>query len=193
MARGLFFMKPRKKYQTRNKKIIFSKGPIRRIDCDVRRPDGKVLNRQILEHPGCVVIVPQTEQGRFMLVRQYRYPVKKNLWEFPAGGRDPGESFENAACRELMEEIGMKPGRISRLLEFYPTPGVSAEKMVLFLARDLLPRTANKDEDEEIRVKDFSLQDIGRMISSGRICDGKTIIGYHTVKTRKCRKSNKNE
>ena len=70
-------MKPQKKYQVRNKKIIFSKGPIRLIDCDVRRPDGKVLNRQILEHPGCVVIVPQTKQGRYLLVSSIVNQSKK--------------------------------------------------------------------------------------------------------------------
>ena len=171
----------KREYRVFDKKVIFSKGPIRLVACKVRTPQGKVLSRQILEHPGCVVIVPRMADGKYALVRQYRFPLGKYLWEFPAGGRDSRETFAHAASRELMEEIGMKPGRLKKLLEFYPTPGVSGEKMHLYLAWDLHPQKAKKDEDEEFELGHFSLRDLGRMIARGAIDDGKTVIGYHCI------------
>lgn len=168
----------KKRYRVLKKKIIFSRGPIHLVDCDIHTPHGKVLSRQILEHPGCVVIIPKTKTGKYILVRQYRFPLGKHLWEFPAGGRESGESFPAAAKRELMEEIGMCPGRLKKLTAFYPTPGVSAEKMHLFLAWELLPKIAEKDEDEEFEIGQFTLAQLGRMIARGQIVDGKTLIGF---------------
>jgi len=171
-----------KQYRVFQKKVIFSRGPIRLVDCKVRTPYGKILSRQVLEHPGCVVILPRTDEGKYLLVKQYRFPLEKNLWEFPAGGKDSGETFPQAARRELMEEVGMKPGRLRKLLAFYPTPGVSGERMHVFLATKLRPATAQKDEDEDFEIGTFSLATIGRMICSGEICDGKTLIGYFYLK-----------
>lgn len=167
-----------KRYRVFNKKVIFAKGPIRLVDCKVRTPHGKVLSRQVLAHPGCVVIIPRTAEGKYILVRQYRFPVERRLWEFPAGGREPGETFSGAAQRELAEEIGMKAGKLRKLLHFYPTPGVSGEKMVLYLAWDLLPQSGEKDEDEEFEIRQFSPGEIRRMISGGKIVDGKTVLGF---------------
>ncbi len=181
MEGGPIFYMAKKQYRVFNKKVIFSKGPIRLLDCKVRTPEGKVLSRQILEHPGCVVIVPRTADGKYVLVRQYRFPLGKHLWEFPAGGRELHETFARAAKRELMEEIGMRPGRLKKLLEFYPTPGVSGEKMHLYLAWDLHPQKAEKDEDEEFEIGHFSFRELGQMIARGDIDDGKTVIGYHSV------------
>jgi ADP-ribose pyrophosphatase len=172
-------------YKIVKKKLIFSKGPICLVDCDVRRPDGKVLSRQILEHPGCVVVIPRTQGGRFILVKQYRYPIDKFLWEFPAGGREEGESFPQAAKRELMEEIGMRPRKLRKLAAFYPTPGVSGEKMHMYLASNLTPQSAEKDEDEDFEVREFSLKEIERMIRLRKIVDGKTIVGFFYLKNLK--------
>ena len=171
----------KKQYRVIKKKVIFSKGPIHLVDCDIHTPHGKVLSRQILEHPGCVVIIPKTSSGKYVLVRQYRFPLGKHLWEFPAGGKELNESFAAAAKRELMEEIGMKPGRLKKLMEFYPTPGVSGEKMHLYLAWDLHPEEAEKDEDEEFEIGHFTLKELGQMIGRGQIVDGKTVIGFYSV------------
>ena len=177
----------RKEYKVFQKKVIFSKGPIRLVDCKVRTPQGKVLSRQILEHPGCVVIIPRTDQGKYVLVRQYRFPLEKHLWEFPAGGKESGETFPQAARRELMEEIGMRPGKLKKISEFYPTPGVSGEKMHVFLATKLCPAVAPKDEDEDFELGIFSLPEIGQMIRNGTVVDGKTLIGYFYLKNLKNR------
>ncbi len=175
----------KKQYRVFKKKVIFSKGPIRLVDCKVQTPHGKVLSRQVLEHPGCVVIIPRTDAGNYILVRQYRFPIEKYLWEFPAGGREPGETFSQAAKRELMEEIGMKPGKLKKLLEFYPSPGVSGEKMHVFLAQGLKPAIAQKDEDEDFEFGTFNLREIGRKICRGEIVDGKTLIGFFYLKNTK--------
>ncbi|HOE69019.1 MAG TPA: NUDIX hydrolase [Candidatus Omnitrophota bacterium] len=172
----------KKHHKILERKTLFSKGPIHLLDLKVRTPHGKVLSRQVLKHPGCVVIMPRTKSGKYTLVRQYRFPIMKHLWELPAGGKEAGESFAAAARRELREEIGMAPGRMKKLLEFYPTPGVSGEKMCLYLAWDLRPSIAEKDEDEEFETGQFSLREIGRMIECGEIVDGKTLIGYYCVK-----------
>lgn len=173
----------KKTYKILHKKVIFSRGPIHLVDCKVRTPQGKILSRQVLAHPGCVAIIPRTASGKYVLVRQYRFPLAKYLWEIPAGGREPGESFPAAAKRELTEEIGMRPGRLRKIMDFYPTPGVSGEKMHLFLATELKPATAQRDEDEEFELGEFSLSSIGRMIRQGRIRDGKTIIGFFYLKS----------
>ncbi|MFA5159143.1 MAG: NUDIX hydrolase [Candidatus Omnitrophota bacterium] len=175
----------KKKYRVFEKKVIYSKGPIRLIECKVRTPYGKVLLRQVLEHPGCVVIIPRMDEGKYILVRQYRFPLEKHLWEFPAGGREPGETFAHAARRELMEEIGMEPEKLEKLLEFYPTPGVSGEKMHVFLAWGLKPAVAQKDEDEDFELGTFSLSEISRMIRREEIVDGKTLIGFFYLKKPK--------
>jgi ADP-ribose pyrophosphatase len=172
----------KKKYRVFEKKVIFAKGPIRLVDCKVRTPHGKVLSRQVLEHPGCVVIIPRTDSGKYILVKQYRFPLERYLWEFPAGGKEPGETFPGAATRELMEEIGMRPRKLKKLLEFYPTPGVSGEKMHMYLAWNLQPRIAEKDEDEEFEIGIFTLGELERMVADGEISDGKTLIGFHLVK-----------
>jgi len=183
-SRSHFFM-AKKQYHVFKKRVIFSKGPIRLIDCKVRTPQDKVLSRQVLEHPGCVVIIPRTDAGKYVLVWQYRFPLEKYLWEFPAGGREAGESFPQAAKRELMEEIGMRPGKLKKLLAFYPTPGVSGEKMHVFLAWGLEPAVAQKDEDEDFELGTFSLSEIGRMIRRNEIVDGKTLIGFFYLKKPK--------
>jgi len=174
----------KKQYKVFQKKVIFSKGPIRLVDCKVRTPEGKTLSRQVLEHPGCVVIMPRTEDGKYILVRQYRFPLETYLWEFPAGGRELSETFPHAAKRELMEEVGMKPGVLKKILEFYPTPGVSGEKMHVFLASKLSLAVAPKDDDEDFELGVFSLREIGHMIRLGKIVDGKTLIGYFYLKNQ---------
>lgn len=168
----------KKKWIVKKRKVIFSRGPIHLVDCDVRLPDGLKLSRQIIEHPGAVVIIPQVARDRYLLIRQFRFAARDWLWEWPAGGLEKGEELRAAARRELAEETGFSPRRLKLLFSFYPTPGISSEVMYLFLGQMLVPKKAQGDEDERIEVAEFSLDQIGRMIQKGIIQDAKTMLGY---------------
>ena len=167
-----------RKFKTLSKKIVYKKGPITLVDCEVVMPNGIKLSRQILEHPGAVVIIPKLGPDRYVLIRQFRFAAKDWLYEFPAGGIEKGEDVKKAASRELMEEIGYRPGKLKKAVQFYPTPGICAEVMYVYLAENLTPQTAEADEDEDIEIFEVSLDKIGRMIKAGKIKDAKTIIGY---------------
>ena len=168
----------KKKYDVLKRRVIFSKGPIRLVDCEILMPDGRILFRQILEHPGAVVIIPKLGRNRYLLIRQFRFAAQDWLWEFPAGGIEKGESLKRAAARELAEETGLKPKKLKEISRFFPTPGISGEIMYLYLAENLHPAKAQKDEDEVIEVAEFALSEIGRMIQRGAIRDAKTMLGY---------------
>ena len=156
------------------------------VECHLK-VGNQTLIRQSLSHPGCVVIIPQLGPDQFLLVKQYRYAARDWIWEFPAGGIEKGESMAVAAKRELMEECGYAPGRLKKIISFFPTPGISEEKMHLFWAYNLKPAYAEKDPDEEFELKTFSLKQIGKMISQGKIVDGKTVIGYFFMKEKRDR------
>ena len=145
---------------------------------EVELPNGKRTTREVVEHAGAVVVLPIDQSGVVLLVRQYRYPIGKDLLEAPAGGIDPGEAPEQAAQRELQEEIGHKAGRLDGLGEFWTAPGFCTEYMYAYLARDLSPSSLAPDEDEEIVVERHSLDSIRAMIRDGRIVDAKTIAAY---------------
>jgi ADP-ribose pyrophosphatase len=132
------------------------------------------------------VIIPMTDDGRVMLVRQYRVPLGRWAWELPAGSLKPGEDVEKAARRECHEEIGLLPGHLEKLGSFFPTPGYCDEEMNFFLVSALRqPRedddAAQPDEDEDIETKAFSLDELRSMIRSGEIIDLKTVAALTLV------------
>lgn len=179
-------MHPKKKqYRIKKSKTVFRKGPIHLVDYDIQMPSGRKLSRQILEHSGSAVIIPRLSRDQYILIRQFRFATNGWIWEFPAGGIEKGESLRRAASRELREEIGYKPGKLKKLIEFYASPGISNEKMHIFLAENLKPADGIQDEDEEIESRIFRRNEIERMIRSGKIIDGKTILGfYHLLRNR---------
>lgn len=144
---------------------------------DVRLPNGKTAVREYIKHPGAVIMLPLFENGDTMLIRQFRYPVGKVFIELPAGKLDGDEFPEDAVRRELVEEIGFMPGRISPIAEFYPCIGYSTEKMWLYLAEDLVESTVHPDHDEFLDPMRVSLDEACRMAESGEIDDMKTLTG----------------
>jgi ADP-ribose pyrophosphatase len=136
--------------------------------------------REVAEHPGGAVVVPLLDDGTVLLVQQFRYPIKKELLELPAGKLDPGEDPQVCATRELEEETGYSAGSIRKLTAIYTTPGFCNEQLHIYLATGLTksPRGQRLEEGElDLVVKQFSLPEVVNMIERGEIVDGKTICG----------------
>jgi ADP-ribose pyrophosphatase len=149
-------------------------------------PKGHELKAEIVRHPGSVVLVPITSDGKIILVRQYRAPLGRWAWELPAGTLKPGEDPEKAARRECHEEIGLIPGRLEKLGSFYPTPGYCDEEMNFFRASSLREagdedEAAQPDEDEDIETKAFTVAELRALIRSGEIIDLKTVGGLSLI------------
>jgi ADP-ribose pyrophosphatase len=143
-------------------------------------PQGDTFERDIVHHPGAVVVVPLTADERVLLVRQYRAAIDAELLEIPAGKRDvDGEPPEVTAGRELAEEIGRRAGQLDLLARFYNSPGFSDEFTWLYLAQDLteVPYDRQGAEEQEMTVEEVLLADVPGLIASGEIMDAKTIIG----------------
>ena len=143
----------------------------------VIEPDGVETTREVIWHRGSTVVIPHLPDGRFVLVRQYRYAAKQSMWELVAGGLEEGENPIDGARRELLEEANLHAGRLEPRLDFFPSPGILSEKMHLIDAWDLTPGKGQPDEDERIETGIFSLSDLEGMISRREIHDGKTILG----------------
>lgn len=143
-------------------------------------PGGDRFEREIVHHPGAVVVVPVTGEGRAVMVRQYRAAVGDELLEVPAGKRDvDGEPPEETARRELAEEVGRRAGRLELLARFYNSPGFTDEFTWLYLARDLeeVPHDRQGFEEMAMSVEEVDLADVPDLVASGAIRDAKSIIG----------------
>ena len=152
-------------------------------------PKGGELKAEIIRHPGSVVIIPVTDEGEIVLVRQYRPAIGRWAWELPAGSLKAGENIEKAALRECHEEIGLIPSRLERLGAFFPTPGYCDEEMNFYRADGLRTaqdddEAAQPDEDEDIEPKAFSRAAIAQMIAAGEIIDLKTVAGLALLGSR---------
>ncbi len=141
-------------------------------------PDGFEIERAIVHHRGSAVMMPVDEKRRILLVRQYRLPARRFLWELPAGSVDPGEKPLQTARRELVEETGYRAKKWTRLAVFYPSPGFLSEKMTIYLATGLTAGEAKPMEDERIATHWFTAKEIDDMIRTGKILDAKTTIGF---------------
>jgi ADP-ribose pyrophosphatase len=141
-------------------------------------PSGFEIRRAIVHHNGSAVMMAVDDRKRILLVRQYRLPARSSLWELPAGRLDKGETPLRAAKRELAEETGYRAKNWKKLVTFYPSPGYVAEKMTIFLATGLTEGEAEPMDDERIETRWFTDKEMEQGIQSGKIVDGKTMIGY---------------
>jgi len=148
-------------------------------------PDGRTHTVQIVRHSPSVVLIPVEDDGRVVLIRQFRAPLDREIWEFPAGRVDDGESAENAARRECEEEIGRVPHRLERLGAFYPAPGFCDEQLIFFRVSDLRApapdSTRRPDEDENITNQSTSVADARAMLARGEIIDLKTAFALSLI------------
>ena len=144
---------------------------------EVELPNGKTSTREWINHPGAVCCVPILPDGKIALIKQYRYPVQSEMIELPAGKLDPNEEPEECAMRELQEEIGYRPKKLTFLTHIHPAVGFANEKMWLYLAEDLVPSESKLDEDEFLELIPTDFDEALELIWSGEITDVKTIIG----------------
>ena len=151
-----------------------------RIDT-VRKSNGKVTTREIVEHADAVAVVVLDSKDKAILVRQYRKAVGKTLLEVPAGGVDPGEPPITTVRRELQEEIGYLPNKIDKLGGFYSAPGYCTEYLHLYLATYLIPSRLQAEDTDEIEVVRVPLTKIPELIASGEIADAKSVAGLLRV------------
>jgi len=137
--------------------------------------DGPVA-RPAIHHPGAVVVLAEPEPGRVLLVRQWRYPVRRWTLEVPAGTRVPGEPPEASAARELAEEAGYAADRLIEIMRFFPALGVSDEEMIVYRAEGLHEAPGTRDHGELVERHLADRAALRAMALDGRICDGKTLL-----------------
>ena len=140
-------------------------------------PTGVRTTREMITHPGSVVVLPVLPDGRVLLIQQYRYAARQFLWELVAGKMDGGETPEEGAARELKEETGYTAKKLKIFLEFFPTPGFLEEKMYLLLAEGLTPGQATPEDDEKIVAKAYTHKQLDEMLRRKKLRDAKTIAG----------------
>lgn len=171
---------PKKRTRARvlSSEVVY-RGPVFHVTTDhVLEPGGVRTRRDVVRHPGSIVILAVDDRRsppRVLLERQYRHAAGRHTWELPAGSMDPGERELAAAKRELLEETGYRARRWQRALKFFSSPGFLDETMNVYLATGLRPGPAHPEEDEVIQVRFLPLPAAVKMVLRGRIGDGKTI------------------
>jgi ADP-ribose pyrophosphatase len=167
----------KKEVRVLSSEVLF-KGRVITIKRDqIVEPSGIRALREWVEHPGSVVVLPVFPDGRILLIRQYRYAAGQELWELVAGHKEPDEDQLTGAHRELQEEAGYTAKKMTKMFDFFPSPGLLGEIMVVFLAEGLTKGKANPEDDEKISARIVKVKDALAWIRSGKIRDAKTISG----------------
>ncbi len=143
----------------------------------IELPSGRSTIREVVHHPGGVVAVPILDDQRLVLIRQFRYPIKKYILEFPAGKLDSNQSPLDTIKRELEEETGYRAERLTHECSFFTSPGISNEMIHLFIARNLIRVPQRLEEGEHITVEAYTLEECHEKLLKGEIIDGKTLLG----------------
>ena len=166
-----------KKAKVLSSKTVYE-GPIFGIRRDeVIEPSGVRTTREVITHPGSVVVLPVLPDGRILLIQQYRHAAHQYLWELVAGRIDAGESPREAAARELIEETGYRAKSLRVFLYMFPTPGFLEEKMYILLAKGLTAGEAEPEEDEKIISRPYNRKKLEEMIRTGKLRDAKSVAG----------------
>lgn len=161
---------------------VIYKGRVFSVEVDtITLPTGRDHEVATVRHAPSVVLLPLQDDGRVMLIRQYRHSVRRELWELPAGRVEPGETPEAAAARECEEEIVLVPNRVERLRGLFPAPGFCDEELIFFRVSDLHPPAPDSphrpDDDEDIHAQPFTVAEARAMVDRGEIVDLKTAYG----------------
>ncbi len=152
----------------------------------IKVPNGHICEYDFIKHQGAAAILPVLDDGRLLLVRQYRNALDRFTLEIPAGGLDgPDEPTMDAAVRELEEETGYTSDKVSFLISTYPTVAYGNEKIDIYLAEELKKGERRLDEDEFINVEAWSMEDISELIFAGKLQDSKTIAAVMAYSYKK--------
>ena len=173
-------------YKLLKSKILY-KGKVfdHQVD-EIEYESGNKGIREIAIHPGGAVIVPIKDDGKIILVNQFRYPFQKTLIELPAGKLDKDEDPLVCATRELEEETGYKAKEIKKLGEIYTAPGYCTEILHIYSAKGLVAGNHNREEGEHgMEILELTINEIEEMIIKGEIKDAKTIVGIHYIRATK--------
>lgn len=168
---------PKEKAQILKSETIFEGRSFGVRRDELVEPTGVQTVREVVTHPGSVVILPVLPDKCILLVRQYRHATRDFLWELVAGRMEPGENPKQGAARELQEETGYTAKKLKVFLEFFPTPGFLEEKMYLLLAEGLTEGQAHPEDDEKIISHAFTRRELEQMLRQGKLRDGKSIAG----------------
>jgi ADP-ribose pyrophosphatase len=163
--------------KVRRSRMVY-KGPVFSVRRDeVIEPTGVRATREVITHPGSVVVMPVLDDRRIILIRQYRYVARQFLWELVAGRIEAGESVREGAARELIEETGYRAKRFHVFLDLFPSPGFLEERMHILIAEGLTAGEAEPEEDERITAKAFTRKELERMLQRKTLKDAKSIAG----------------
>ena len=148
---------------------------------EVKMENGTIAIRETVEHRGAAAIVPILDGGNVILVRQFRYPIGSDLLEIPAGTLQANELPDVCAARELEEETGYRPGKITKIADCFVAPGYSTEKIRIYLAQGLTKTRTNLDEDEMIELEQMPFSTALDKVRTGEIRDAKSIVGLQAA------------
>jgi ADP-ribose pyrophosphatase len=168
---------PNKKARILKSKIIYEGKAFGVRRDELIEPTGVRTTREVVTHPGSVVVLPVLSDGRIVMVRQYRHATRQYLWELVAGRLEHGENPKNGAQRELIEETGYRAKKFSVFLDVFPTPGFLEERMYILLAEGVSAGEARPEEDEKIVVAAYTRAQLEQMMRKGKLKDAKSIAG----------------
>ncbi len=174
------------KFKILNKKLEHKGRIVEFYTLDVEVPNGNITHWDYIQHKGAAAVVPVDEDGKIILVRQYRGAIDDIMLEIPAGGRDSvEEEFSVCAARELEEEIGYRSEDIHHLVDVHTAAAYTSEVIAVYYAENLILSKQNLDENEFVHIERYSIEEIEKMIYSGEITDSKTIAGVLAYKNLK--------
>jgi ADP-ribose pyrophosphatase len=160
------------------KSTVIYDGPIFGVRRDeLVEPGDLRTTREVITHPGSVVVLPVLADGRIVMIQQYRHAARQYLWELVAGRIDGGESPKKGGARELLEETGYRAKHWKVFLEIFPTPGFLEEKLFVLLATGLTAGEAQPEFDEKITTCAYRVSELKQMMQNGQLIDGKSIAG----------------
>jgi ADP-ribose pyrophosphatase len=154
---------------------------------DVKLPNGKTSKRELIKHPGAVAVIALKDDGKIIMVEQYRKALERSIIEIPAGKLEPGEEPEKTALRELEEETGYGAKSIESLISFYTSPGFADELVHVFLVKDLyvLENASEPDEDEFVELLEVTLEEAQQLLDDQRVYDAKTAYAIQYLQLKK--------